>query len=548
VEQIDPGIAEMAAIKARFEAQDLPETIGALVARCARLHGEAVAGDWFEDGVALTYGELDRMADRLASALLEIGIRKGTHVAVMLPNVPAFPVTWIALGRLGAVMVPVNTAYTGEEVSFVVNDSDAQFMVLAAEYAATVRGMPRRPSMLGDGNLVVLGEGPDVPGEALSWDELARSGREPFVPPNEVRRSDLLNLQYTSGTTGFPKGCMLTHDYWVMLAYNAAYFGPADQDVRNVLVWAPFFYMDPMWQFLLAMTRGGTAFVARRMSLTRFLGWLRDHPIHFCIFPEPALKQGRPGPDDRKLSLRHVSIYGWRAEARREVEERFGVIAREAYGMTEIGSASVMPVGAAHMAHVRSCGLPAPFRELKIVGEDGQEVPRGEVGELWVSGRSLLWGYYKRPRANAESFRGRWFRTGDLFRQDENGYLFLVGRIKDMIKRGGENIAAQEVEAALRDMAEIEEAAVIAVPDPLRREEVKAYVKLREGRGKDDVPPDAIFQHCEQRLARFKIPRYLAYVQDFPRTPSRKIQKKLLISASDDLRRDAYDRQDGCWR
>jgi len=541
----DRGVAEMSELRAKFEQLDLPETLGGFTRGCAELHGDRIVGNWFDEGKTLTYRELDQAAERLAAGLVEIGVRKGTHVAVMLPNVSAFPITWIALGLIGAVMVPVNIAYTGDEISFVVNDSDAQFMIVDAEFAATARAMPRRPAMLADPNIIVRGDAPDG---TRSWEKLAGRSAQKFEAPTPVYRSDLLNLQYTSGTTGFPKGCMLSHDYWMLIAHSAAFFRGRGGEVRNVLIWAPFFYMDPMWQFLMTMALGGTAIVARRMSLSHFYGWLKDYRIHYCIFPEPALKQLPPGPADKELSLKYVSIYGWRAEARREVEERFGVTAREGYGMTEIGGGAIVPPSADHMAYVRTCGLASPFRELKIVDENGMETPVGEIGELWVAGRALLWGYYKRPEANAESFRGRWFRTGDLFRRDENGYYFIVGRIKDMIKRGGENIAANEVEAALRDLPEIEEAAVIPVPDPLRREEVKAYLKLRGGLTKLDVPPDKVFAHCETRLAKFKIPRYLAYVDDFPRTPSRKIQKKVLIASAEDLRAEAYDRQDGCWR
>jgi acyl-CoA synthetase (AMP-forming)/AMP-acid ligase II len=542
---VDRGVAEMNELRKAAEAQLLPESLGAFVRQCAQKHGEKLVGHWFDEGSKLNYRKLDEAADRLASSLLRIGVRKGTHVMVMLPNVAAFPITWIALGRIGAVMVPVNVAYTGEEVSFVANDSDAQFIVVDAEFVETVRAMPRRPAMLTDANVVVHG---DAPEGTRSWRELADAGEAPFEAPSPVCRTDLLNLQYTSGTTGFPKGCMLSHDYWMIIAHNAAYFRSRGGEVRNTLIWAPFFYMDPMWQFLMTMALGGSVFVARRMSLTRFFDWLKDYQINYCIFPEPALKQREPGPADKELSLKYVSIYGWRAEARREVEERFSVMAREGYGMTEIGGATLMPPAADHMAYQRTCGLVSPFRELKIVDEEGNELPTGEIGELWVAGRGLLWGYYKRPEANAESFRGRWFRTGDLFRRDENGYHFIVGRIKDMIKRGGENIAAIEVEAALRDLPQIEEAAVVPVPDPLRREEVKAYVKLREGLTKADVTPEQIATYCEERLAKFKIPRYIAYVEDFPRTPSRKIQKKALIAGAADLRLGAYDRQDRCWR
>ena len=541
----DPGVAEMDVLRARAEAQAVPESLGAFVRERATRQGDQLVGHWFDEGHKLTYRELDEMSDKLASSLLRIGVRKGTHVAVMLPNVAAFPITWIALGRIGAVMVPVNTAYTGEEVSFVTNDADVQFAVVDSEFVETLRGMPRRPAMLTDANLIVRG---DASEGTRSWQELVASGESLFEAPSPVCRTDLLNLQYTSGTTGFPKGCMLTHDYWMIIAHNAAFFRSRGGQVRNTLIWAPFFYMDPMWQFLMTMALGGTAFVARRMSLTRFYDWLKDHDIHYCIFPEPALKQREPGPADKELSLKYVSIYGWRAEARREVEERFNVTAREGYGMTEIGGATLVPPAAEHMAYVRTCGLVSPFRELKIVDEDGKELPPGEIGELWVAGRGLLWGYYKRPEANAESFQGKWFRTGDLFRRDQNGYHYIVGRIKDMIKRGGENIAAIEVEAALRDLPGIEEAAVVPVPDQLRREEVKAYLKLREGLTKEDVPPEKVLAHCEERLAKFKISRYVAYVDDFPRTPSRKIQKKVLIANVLDLRVDAYDRKDGCWR
>ena len=342
---------------------------------------------------------------------------------------------------------------------------------------------------------------------------------------------------------------MLSHDYWLLISRGAARMRGSGGDVKNVLIWAPFFYMDPQWQLLMTIWLGGTVFVARRMSLTNFHDWLCHHRIHMCIYPEPALKQPSTPELDEQLSLKYISIYGWGAQAREEVEKRFNVVAREGYGMTEIGGGCIVPAAATHMAHIRSCGLPAAFREFRIVDPEGRDVPVGEVGELWVAGRAILWGYYKRPEANVESFRGRWFRTGDLFRRDANGYCFIVGRIKDMIKRSGENIAAIEVEAALRAMPEIEEAAVVAVPDPLRREEVKAYLKLREGLSRDDVPPEKVIAHCEACLAAFKVPRYLAYmVTDFPRTPTRKIVKRNLVEGVSDLRVGAFDRVDEVWR
>jgi long-chain acyl-CoA synthetase/crotonobetaine/carnitine-CoA ligase len=540
----EAGFVEMQRQRREMESLPLPETLGEFVRECSEKMGDKTLGNWFDEGEKLSYAQLDERASRLASGLAALGIRKGTHVAVMLPNVPAFPVTWVALGRIGAIMIPVNSSYTQEELNFVLTDSDSQFLVIDADLLPTLRKMEQPASLLEQGKVIVHGNGQD--GD-VSWHGLVESGSPDFQPPTRVTRSDLLNIQYTSGTTGFPKGCMLTHDYWILIAHYAAYFRSNQGDIRNILIWAPFFYMDPMWQFLMTMKLGATAHVARKISLTRFYDWLKTYQINYCIFPEPALKAREASESDKELSLKYVSIYGWRKEARTEVQSRFGVVAREGYGMTEIGGATIVPTAARGKALEPTCGLPAPFRELRIVDEEGNDVADGEAGELWVAGRSILWGYYKRPVANAESFRGKWFRTGDIFRRDADGYYYIIGRIKDMIKRSGENIAAQEVEAAIKAMAEVEEVAVVPEPDPLRREEIKAYILLREDLRREGIVPTRVIEHCSNRLAPFKIPRYIAFVSDFPRTPSRKIKKKELIAESGHYSKEHWDRTDESW-
>ena len=535
-----------AARRKREESLPLAESLGEFIRDQAALRGDQTAAVWFEKACSLTYSELDRKANALAESLMAMGVRKCTHVAMMLGNSPAFPITWIALARLGAIMVPVNTAYTADEINFVLTDSDAQFLVIDAEFFPRLSTLPALPPLLAHARIIIHGDTT----QPASWEVLMQSGDPDFISPITVNRHDLLNLQYTSGTTGFPKGCMLSHDYWMIHAYNSArHRRTALGGVKNVLIWAPFFYMDPMWQFLMTLRLGGTAYIADRMSLTRFMSWLIDFQIHYCIFPEPALNHYPLSERDAHVCLKYISIYGWTETARRIVQERFNVVAREAYGMTEIGTGALVPDWDHERALSRSCGLPAAYRELEVRHEDGTPASDGEIGELWVRGRSLFCGYYKRPEANAESFSGEWFRTGDLFRRESDGYFFLVGRIKEMIKRAGENVAANEVEAVLRGMDEIDEAAVLAVPDALRREEVKAYLLLRAGLTVDDVPPQAVFDHCARHLAAFKVPRYLQYMhEDFPRTPSRKIAKKRLISETEDLFIGTYDRQEARWR
>lgn len=340
---------------------------------------------------------------------------------------------------------------------------------------------------------------------------------------------------------------MLPHEYWIRTGYSLA-FTRGQGRIENVLVWAPFFYMDGMWQILSAFFLGASSYVARRMSITLFFDWLRRYRIHSCTFPEPALKAFSAGLSDKELELKYIYAFGWRENSKREAEARFGCFARDAYGMTELGTATATPISAGEKNFERTCGLPAPQRELKIVDEKGNEVPRGEMGELWVRGPGIMWGYYKRPAANADAFRGDWFRTGDYFRQDEDGYYFIVGRMKDSVRRSGENISAREVEAVLNEMEQVLESAIVPVPDELRGEEVKAYIRLREGVAQDSCGPSAIVAHCTRHLAPFKIPRYIAYVQDFPRTPTGKVAKQLLIKQGGDLRAGAYDRIDGVLR
>ena len=539
----DAGKIAMAAIHEDAAKMDIPNTLGELIALKAAENGDKVLCNFFHDEETLTYRELDLAANRLASSLLSLGVRKGTHVALMMPNVKEGMITWIAIGRIGAVVVPVNTAYTSSELQFVLSDSDSQFAVVDESYVENFENLEAWPPLLERERVIVRGS---PPGEYASWQALCDSGSDEFVAPSPVYASDMLNLQYTSGTTGFPKGCMLTHEYWLVLSHLAALQRGTKYGVKTTLIWAPFFYMDPQWQFLMTIALSAEAYVARRMKLGDFMDWLIDFKIEYCAFPEPALKRFDRSERDQEVALKFVNAFGWRGESNIEVEERFGVIARNSYGMTEIGGGIILPPEADDMKATGTCGLPAPMREVRIVDENGNDVEQGETGELWVTGRAILMGYYKRPEANAENFRGKWFRTGDLFRQDERGYYYIVGRIKEMIKRAGENISAFEVETVLKKLDSVAEAAVIPVADPVRREEVKAFILLKEGVSPEECTPQDILQHCESHLAAFKMPRYIAYVDDFPRTPSRKIAKSTMLGG--DQRKGAFDRVDDVWR
>ncbi|SLN71484.1 putative sulfoacetate--CoA ligase [Falsiruegeria litorea R37] len=517
---LHPGQQEIGTLGAKLTEQGFPDSLPAFCAAQAEKYGDAIALDYFQDGVQLSYKALHRRSNRIAANLLARGYRKGAHIAVMLPNGPASALIWFAIMKIGAVIVPVNTAYGGKELDYILNQSDAQALIIGDQFLPGLQEMTNRPDILTDPMVVVSGE----LGDLETGEELAD-----FDPGYAVTAHDLANLQYTSGTTGFPKGCMLTQDYWIVLSHSIAqvhtHYGN-----RNLFFWAPFFYMDGQWSFLSAMAIGGKAIIASKMSLTKFLGWLHEHEAHYCVLPEPILKAVPPAPEDANIPLNYVHAFGWRPSARAEAEARFNLVARDSFGMTEVGPAIICPQAAGEKLETNTCGLAAPFRETRVVDENGAECAPGQAGELQIRGRSIMLGYYKRSDANADSFDGDWFRSGDLFVKDADGYHRIVGRLKEMIKRAGENISASEVESAMREAPQIAEAAAIAVPDEMRREEVMVLVKLAEGVGCSDMLPQAIAAHSE-RLAAFKRPRYIAYVEEFPRTATNKIAKSQILAS-----------------
>lgn len=511
---VHPGVEEVARLAGKLAIEAPVCNMNDFARRQADRFGGAIALDYFQLGQQLSYGALHRRSNRVAANLLALGYRKGTHVAVMLNNGPASALVWFAIQKIGAVIVPVNTAYEGKELDFILNQSDAQALIIDEVFLSRLEDMKARPECL-DSPYVVRRE---------ELGALEAGGEmETFDPGYEVAATDLANLQYTSGTTGFPKGCMLTQKYWLKLSQTVG-VNLQGHGCERMLIWAPFFYMDGQWTLLAAMEMGGTAVVASKMSLSRFLDWVRDNQIDYCMMPEPIMKLVEARPEDRELPLKYIQTFGWRPSARAEAEKRFGAICRDAFGMTEVGLAMLCPEASGEKLNQNTCGVVAPGRETRVVDEDGRECASGEPGELQIRGDAIMLGYYRRPEANQTAFDGEWFRSGDLFIKDEDGFHRIVGRLKDMIKRSGENISASEVEAAMREAPQVSEAAVIGVADDLRKEEVMVLVKRTEDVTLDAFGVAQVLAHA-QTLAAFKRPRYIGFVDEFPRTGSNKIAK-----------------------
>lgn len=533
---------DAAAFRRAVEAEPLPETLPALLDQAASRHPDRTIWNFFERNESYSYRQAQERVARAANALRALGVRKGSHVGIMSPNVGAFPITWLALGRLGAVAVALNTRYTPREVDYVLRDSDADFFIVHESLRSIYEAIPDKPPRIAKDRIVVIegaGSGYKV------WDDLVSAASPDFTPQEPVGCDDVLNIQYTSGTSGFPKGCLLTHRYW--LTMGKSHSAITEMPIERALYNQNFFYLDGPCIATMCMYLGATFFFASKPSAAKFVEWARTYRIQYLFFFEVLYKQPET-PLDGQSALKMIHIFGFNKKYHADLERRFALIARESYGMTEAGCITYMPVADAHMVGSGSCGIPAPWREVKIAGDDGIPVARGEIGELWVRGPGMMLGYYKKPEANAESLRDGWFLTGDLLRQDENGYHFIVGRKKDMIRRNAENVAAREVEAVLRGLPQVKEAAVVPVPDERVGEEIKAYLQLQPGLGRDDLPPQRVIEHCKANLASFKIPRYIAFAETFPMTDSDRVEKKKLVAGVPDLTHDSYDRVDNIWR
>ncbi|MCC7275243.1 MAG: acyl--CoA ligase [Alphaproteobacteria bacterium] len=525
-----------------LERETLPASIGALFDAAVARHGDRPLWVPVDGGAGLTYRQMAAAVARCTAALHALGVGAGTHVATMLPSVPALAITWMALARLGAVMLPVNTRYTARELDHVLAEGDAELLVVDAAHRGLIERADGGVLPLPRARIVMVGG--TASGIAGEWRALLdAAGTVPPLPAVDPDR--LMTLQFTSGSTGAPKGCMLPHRYWTMIGRVRALQAPR---VDRMLIDMPFHYMGGQWRFLMALYQGATAHVARQPSLTRLIDTLLAHDIQFCSVT-PALAKQPLDPRRERLRLTWAGTMALPRELHAPLEERLGgAPVREMYGLTETGAALAMPHAVDWMTGSGSCGLPVPFRRLRIVDADGNEVPVGAAGELWIGGPGMMQGYYGRPDATAEAFHDGWFRTGDLFRRDADGFHTVLGRIKDVIRRSGENISATEVEGVLSTLPEIVEVAAIPVPDDMRGEEVKVCLALRPGLSAADLPPERVLDHCRERLARFKLPRYIAYLPELPKTPSGKIAKQALRPPHEDLRLGSFDVVDGVWR
>ncbi|MFD9358925.1 AMP-binding protein [Streptomyces sp. NPDC060031] len=480
-----------------------------------------------------TYAELGADVDALALGLLDLGIRKGDRVGIWAPNRAEWTLVQYATAKIGAILVTVNPAYRSHELEYVLRQSGIRLLAAAdrfktSDYAAMIEEVrPRCPELE---FTVLLG--------GARWTALLDRGRR--GDPAELARvqeglspHDPVNIQYTSGTTGFPKGATLSHHN---ILNNGFFVGELCHYTERdrVCIPVPFYHCFGMVMGNLACTSHGAAMVIPAPSFDP-AATLAAVEAESCtsLYGVPTMfiaELADPGFDTYDLSSLRTGIMAGSpcpVEVMKEVIDRMGM--REVsicYGMTETSPVSTQTRSDDSVERrVSTVGRVGPHLEVKVVDpQTGRTVPRGEPGELCTRGYSVMLGYWGRPEETAEAVDAeRWMHTGDLAVMDDEGYLSITGRIKDMVIRGGENLYPREIEEFLHGHPDVLDVQVIGVPDAKYGEELMAWVRMREGA--EPLTAAAVRSYCEGRLAHYKIPRYVHVVEEFPMTVTGKIRK-----------------------
>jgi crotonobetaine/carnitine-CoA ligase len=474
----------------------------------------------------LTCCELGDAVARLAAGLRGIGVGRDTKVVVHLRNCPELVVAFAAIARLGGVVVPNIVTNRVPETEHVVAFSDAEVVLTSAAHAPLFEEvLPRTPAV----RAVVMTSRDGDPAGTHAYDDLAAC--EPLRDWPAVGSEDVAEMIFTSGTTALPKAVMLTHANLLWAGERSVRDFLLRPDDR-ILTALPLFHGNAQALALLpALTAGACLVLLEEYRATRFWDQVREHRATLTglvAMLVRTLMAQPPRPGERDHALRVVNYAINVPDAEKDAfEERFGVTLSNGYGLTE----AMLVVSHAPVHRPKrwpSVGLPSGDRRVRVVDDAGAEVPAGEVGEIavhGVPGRTLMKGYYKDPEATAEAIRDGWLHTGDQGWVDELGYLYFFDRRKDVIKRAGENVSAMEVETVLLEHPEIALAAVIAVPDPVRDEAVKALLVRRDGSTLDGA---AVRSFCAERLAPFKVPTIVEFRDALPLTSVGKVEKRAL--------------------
>lgn len=496
--------------------------LGSIMRRSAHKHPEKVAVISHE-GVRRTYGELNALGNRFAQGLLKLGIGKGDHIAVLSLNGIEPLIAFIGVLKMGGVVVPLHIRLAEREMEWIVDHSDAMALIYSKDFEERVAEL--RPKLKKVKHHVMIGKGP--PENTLRFQGILEQGADED-PSVEVFGDEVAFLLYTAGTTGKPKGVLLSHNGFIWNAVNWVHEGVYREDDRCLQVF-PLYHVAAIGSVLTYLFIGGTIYLKKTfdpkdcmqtIARERITRWAAAPTLFNMLLQLPGIEKY----DTRSVTLIGSGAAIMPSETQRRLRQIFSQAQIfDTYGMTE-ASGGITTLSPGDFHRKEACvGKEHITLELRVVDENDRDVPFGSVGEVLFRGPNLMKGYYKDTQATEVALKDGWMHTGDLGRLDEEGFLYIVDRKKDMIITGGENVYPREVEEVLYTHPMIAEAAVIGVPHVKWGEAIKAIVVLKSG-GK--VYEQEIIHFCRERIAGFKCPKSVDFVVALPKNPAGKILKK----------------------
>ena len=504
--------------------------LGNILRRNAKLYPEKTA-IIFEDK-KYTYGELENRIQRLANGLMARGISRGDRVGLLEHPCPQYIELYLAIPKIGAVLVPLNCRLSGRELEYIINDAEVKMLIMGEVFVDVIHSIKSDLTMVN--SFFCMGE---VASDMNTYESLITGSTAEF-PDTEVVDEDIAVQMYTSGTTGKPKGVMLTHKNLISVYMSRIIDFKLDKhDI--FLSGVPFFHTAAEYA-LIILYAGGTLIIHSRFDPGRFLDTLEEEKATMTLgVPSMVnflVRHMEKNPRDYNFSNLKIFLYGaspMPVALLRKAIGAFGNCFLHSYGLTEASPGvsflrsedHVLKGQERKVRRLASCGKEIFNVEAKVVNERGLDVKPNEMGEIIVKGDNVMKGYWKLPKETADTIRNGWLHTGDMATVDEEGYIFIVDRKKDMIISGGENIYPREVEEVLYMHPSILEATVIGVPDKEWGESVKAFVVLKEG---EKVSEDEIIDFCKKDLASYKKPKSVDFLETLPRTPVGKVLKKEL--------------------
>lgn len=496
------------------------------VARHAFMKPDAAALRF--QGVTITWAELDERTRKFAAGLSDRGVSKGDRVVILVTNRPEFAEALVAINRIGAIAVPVNFRLVASEVAFLVKDSGSVAIIVEQSLAGLIAQV--RADIQADLVCFVVGDKPDEAGPgSLSYESVLRE-HAPDAGNGPDSESEVALIMYTSGTTGLPKGAMLTYTNLAQQTITLIQAFRLVHADEIGLITSPLFHIAAVGALIPHLILGITSVInpTGAFNPDEFLEILESEKIT-SVFLVPTQWQAvceRPGISERTFALRSIS---WGASPAtpavlRAMEAAFpGVPNVCTFGQTEMSPITTTLPGEDAIRKLGSVGTPVAGVAARIIDPEMNDVPRGDIGEIVYRGPGTMRGYWNNPKATEDAFRGGWFHSGDLVREDEDGFIFVVDRLKDMIISGGENIYSAEVENVIADHPKVREAALVGAPHPKWVETPVAFVVPKD---LDDAPTaDEIIEFCLTRLASYKKPTRVLVVPELPRNASGKILK-----------------------